>query len=466
MKDRPLRPHQTLLVRFSIAALSVVLLAAVGFLVLIEPFGRARLLGGVERVTREFHDDNARLHRAAVEKLGSRTRSELEDVPFELFGDDHAALRAFLDERSRAAEERAVRNSEAFADFYHHDLDARIAASATEEAARLRTGMALGFALLVAVLLAAQGIALYRLVLGPIHRMRRATESIGAGDLETRVPADATTELGRLGASFNRMVEELKASRDEVTEWNRTLERRVEAARDRVVQSEKMASLGRLAGGFAHEFNNLLGGILGVAQAAAHDDDLDEIRESLDVIERTAGRAALVSRNLLRFSRPGTARPTGQADVVGVLRDAVRLAEIDAAKRGVTMTLDAPNWLAVPGRDDEIHQVALNLILNAIQACDRGGHVSITLAESDDEAVLAVEDTGPGVPEAIRARVFEPFFTTRDGPTERGTGLGLAVSYGIVSAMGGRIEIVDAPEREGRPGGARFEVHLPQGAEA
>jgi len=429
--ERPLRPHQTLFVRFSIAALSLLLFAAVAFVVFLEPFGRARLLEGVEKVTREFHADNARLYRSTVQKLGSRHRSELEDVPYGLFGDDHEALQAFLERRALLAEERAVANSDSFAEFYHRDLDARIAASAEEEASRLRTGMALGFALLV-------------------------TESIGAGDLDAHVPDDATTELGRLGASFNRMVGELRASRDEVTEWNQTLERRVETARGRVVQAEKMASLGRLAGGFAHEFNNLLGGILGIAQAAAHDDDLDEIRESLDVIERTAGRASLISKNLLRFSRPGATAASGQADLVGVLRDALRLAEIDATKRDVTLHLDAPKWLALPGRDDELHQVALNLVLNAIQACDRGGRVEISLSTSGDEALLAVEDTGPGVPEEIRAEVFEPFFTTREGPDERGTGLGLAVSYGIVAALGGRIDIADAPT-----GGARFEVRLP-----
>jgi signal transduction histidine kinase len=212
-----------------------------------------------------------------------------------------------------------------------------------------------------------------------------------------------------------------------------------------------MASLGTLAGGLAHEFNNLLGGILGCAESARAENRDPSVAEDLDMIGRTAQRGARLVHSLLDVARPGQ-RSLERVDLLALVDDAVRTAGPSAERRHVSIVREGGPVPPVAGDAAQLHQVALNLLTNALQAVDDGEAVVVAVRREGPRAVLEVRDAGPGVPDADRDRIFEPFFTGRS----EGTGLGLFVSYGIVERHGGTIEVGTAPE-----GGARFTVRLP-----
>jgi two-component system NtrC family sensor kinase len=431
---------------FRLSVLGALLLLGLGLAVV------ALVRKGVQDVSGEFHDRNAALFRTTVEHMGDRMQSELADVPYGLFGDDRAALRDFLSERAGRMRDNASRTTARFTVSYRRRMEEEIDQSVNRSAVWL-VGLLAG-------LLVAHGLALYGLVVRPLQRLEKATRRISKGDLSTHVDESRSDEIGSLARSFNAMVERLRESRDEITEWNRKLERRVEEARERLVQSEKMASLGRMAGGVAHEFNNMLGGILGIAEEAGHDEDLEDVRESLRVIARTAARAELVTGNLLRFARPHPARPAEPIDLPAILRDARALVEADAERRGIALAIDAPETLTLPGRSEEIHQVVLNLLVNAVRAMPEGGDLTIRARTEGGTVRIDVEDTGVGIPAEHLPHVFEPFFTSRRGTEEPGTGLGLAVAYAIVAGHGGRLDIESEVGR-----GTCVSVLLPGGGE-
>jgi signal transduction histidine kinase len=264
-----------------------------------------------------------------------------------------------------------------------------------------------------------------------VERMRDQLATLTTG-LEREV-ARKTESLAQTLAERTRALDELTATKD------------------RLVQAEKMAGLGTLAGGVAHEFNNLLGGILGCLESARAEVREGGAREDLDVAERTTRRAAKLVDSLLGVARPGQ-RTFASVDLRAVVADVLVAATPAAERRGVRILREDAGEPVVLGDDGQLHQVALNLVTNALQAVDDGEGIVVATRVEDRTGVLEVRDEGPGVPAEHRARLFEPFFTGRPG----GTGLGLFVSYGIVERHGGRIEVGDAPE-----GGARFTVRLP-----
>jgi signal transduction histidine kinase len=217
---------------------------------------------------------------------------------------------------------------------------------------------------------------------------------------------------------------------------------------DRLVESEKLAGIGRLAAGVAHEINNPLGVILGYAKLLRRRADADAA-EDLQVIEEETLRAKEIVEGLLDLSRPlpaGAERVDLRAltdDVVSRLRDARLLDEVEVSVDGAA---------SAPGHPDKIRQVLVNLVRNAAEAAGAGGRVAVSVGQRDGNAEVAIEDSGPGIDPAVRGRLFEPFFTTKP----RGTGLGLAVSRAIAQAHGGELA-ADAAEG----GGARFALRLP-----
>jgi signal transduction histidine kinase len=232
-----------------------------------------------------------------------------------------------------------------------------------------------------------------------------------------------------------------------------------------MVVADRLASLGELAGSIAHEINNPLAIIAessgwlrtrfsradGIPEQVEADAEL-----ALDKIEKAVDRARRISQNFLRFSRSPDAivRDTNLEDLAA---EVVELTGKTAYHHGVSVAVISEpeaitNLLTDPF---QLRQVLLNLVTNAIQAVPKGGQVSLRLGGDDHEVSVAVEDNGPGIPEENIERVFEPFFTTK--PEGQGTGLGLAVSRGIVERLGGRIEI------DNRPGeGCTFRVVMPR----
>jgi two-component system NtrC family sensor kinase len=319
-------------------------------------------------------------------------------------------------------------------------------------AGRFRSDALLGLLILLGGVLVLLGLTMGILVLNPLSRLSRATERVATGHLGERVGLTSRDEVGRLGAAFDRMTAALAESRREIEELNRTLADKVEEKSRALVHAQTMASLGTLAGGVAHEFNNLLGGIQGIAADAIEEEDAEEVRDSLSMILRTARRACNITENLLRFSRPPT-REAKATDLSGLVSDALDLIGPEARHRSVAIEAKLEEMAPVEIDPGQIHQVVLNLLTNALHMMPEGGRLRVAVREDEGCALIEIEDSGPGVPPGDRKRIFEPFFSSR----EEGTGLGLSVSYSIVRAHEGEIEV------SGEPGeGAVFTVRLPR----
>jgi len=229
--------------------------------------------------------------------------------------------------------------------------------------------------------------------------------------------------------------------------------------RVRLAESERLAAVGELVAGVAHEVNNPLSTISAFAQLLLRDEPLSPpLRESLEVIRSETQRASQVLRDLLTFAR----RSEHQPELL-VLNDLVertarlRAYDMDLQRISCQLELD-PELPPVTGDARQLQQVVLNLVTNAIQAMgEGGGSLTLVTRGERDRVVLEVRDTGPGIVPEARAHIFEPFFTTK----RDGTGLGLSVSYGIVAAHMGAITVVDTG-----PSGTTFRVTLPTPDEA
>ena len=234
-----------------------------------------------------------------------------------------------------------------------------------------------------------------------------------------------------------------------------------------VIQSEKMAAIGQLTAGIAHEINNPLATIASCAEAmrsrlreGLDEQERAEVREDAQVIEEEAYRCKAILQNLLDLSRTTPASEAAWCDPVRVVQRTANLIQHSPALAGIRVEVDHDAGLPPAcASEDHLVQVMLALLSNAADAVAKDGRVSVTVRRhGEGEVVLSVEDDGPGVPEEIQDRVFEPFFTTK--PSGRGTGLGLAVAYGIVRAQKGRLEMHSEVGV-----GTRFDVILPVAAE-
>jgi len=227
-----------------------------------------------------------------------------------------------------------------------------------------------------------------------------------------------------------------------------------------LAQADKLSAMGLLAGGVAHEINNPLGAILAFAQLLRREEvDGEEQKDYLKEIEDSAVRCKQIVERLLRFARQGKREDRKSFSVNDVVADAMFLVEKSYLQKGVVLARQlAPDVWPVVGNANEVAQVLLNLITNARDAMDaRGGMIKVTTRNLPEEGavLLAVADTGGGIPPEVLKRIFDPFFTTK--PEGKGTGLGLAVSYGIIRDHHGRI---DVRSRVGE--GTEFEVVLPR----
>jgi two-component system NtrC family sensor kinase len=283
----------------------------------------------------------------------------------------------------------------------------------------------------------------------PIVELVGATRRIAAGRLDQQVAAPAHGEIALLAESFNTMLESLRQMKADLEEWGRTLEEKVEERTDelvqmqlRVAQSERLASIGMLAAGVAHEINNPLGGILALTSLAVEDlpDDHPD-RANLEEVVRQAERCRDIVRGLLEFSRQSEMHME-VVDVSRVLEDTVGLIGKQASFFNVRLVREwAPDLPTIVADRSQLQQVFLNLIVNAVQAMDERGTLTIRTARTPDEGMveIAFSDTGHGIPPEAIDRVFDPFFSTKQGG--QGTGLGLAIAYGIVTRHRGTIAV-------------------------
>ena len=237
---------------------------------------------------------------------------------------------------------------------------------------------------------------------------------------------------------------------------------------ERLLQSEKMASVGQLVSGVAHELNNPLTGVMGFSQLLLARDLDETVRTQIQTIYGEAERAAKIVQNLLSFAR--RRKPSKEmADVNGLVQRVLELRSYDFTARGISldMTLDT-RMAAVWADPDQIQQVLFNVIKNAEQSMldtNGGGKLTVVTRGTENGVRVSIYDDGPGIPPEIARRIFDPFFTTKEAG--EGTGLGLTICYSIIDEHGGRIWTENRVPTVERPegGGAVFHIDLPVGVE-
>ena len=263
----------------------------------------------------------------------------------------------------------------------------------------------------------------------PILALNSTMKRAGRGDLSVRADERRGDEVGELASAFNHMMDELESAQEAA---------RVQAAQ--LSHTEKMAAVGTLAAGVAHEINNPLAGIMNcIDSMIEHPEDAELRRKYLELSHDGLRRIERIVHNLLDFSRPRELRPE-RTSLNHCIRHVLELVEYRLTQRGIRIELDTePDGATVFADHFQMEQLLLNLVLNAITAMPEGGTLTLRTRTIGSEVIAEVCDTGVGIPDELRRRIFDPFFTTHE--PGKGTGLGLAVSRRIVQAHNGRIEV-------------------------
>jgi signal transduction histidine kinase len=298
-----------------------------------------------------------------------------------------------------------------------------------------------GAVCICAVLFVALAVVIHRPVLELQSKIARVRE----GDLFVHVDfADRNDEIGDLGRHFNSMVQQLRESRQEIERLHRT----------QISRAEHLATLGEMAAGLAHEIRNPLAGIAGVMEIVGRDlpsnspavSVLGEVRHEVVHINKIVTELLEIARPKPPVFRPG--------DLAAVAQHACLFARDQASVRQVTLeVLKGDPLPALEFDAGQIHQVILNLVLNAVQACNKGGSVLVEFSSGESTVTATVTDNGNGIPPDVLPNIFRPFFTTKGN----GTGLGLSLARRLVEDHGGRLE---ATSELGS--GSRFALVLPK----
>jgi len=331
--------------------------------------------------------------------------------------------------------------------------------------------LSLGFILIAAL---SVGFFVHRLVYVPLRDLEAGAKRLSSGNLEQTIPVRSADEFGQLAASFNAMTVALRNSEAELREWGRTLEQKVEKrtqelriAEAETARTEKLASVGLLAAGIAHELNNPLTGVLTFTTLLRKKmPDKSADAEDLDLVIRETKRCAAIIRRLLDFAREKTPEKKF-ADINQVIEDTARIIERPASFRDIEIALDLdPKLPQVWIDSDLIKQVIMNMLVNAQHAIEHEGNITVRSRllpepKSSEPGIgpvpmveIAVVDTGCGIPEKNLKRIFDPFFTSKE--VGKGTGLGLSVSHGIIRAHSGAIEVESTVGK-----GSTFRIFLP-----
>jgi two-component system NtrC family sensor kinase len=309
----------------------------------------------------------------------------------------------------------------------------------------------LGIILLAMFIISAVAMAVANHISQPIRAMADAAKKISEGDYSQKVQLSSDDEIGFLAENFNGMVSELVRAHQELRDWGETLERKVEkrtaelkAMQAHLIQSEKLAGVGKLAAGVAHEINNPLTCVLTNSSLMLSDLPPDDARrEDLQAIVNETLRCRKIVKGLLDFARQ--TKPQKQSINLNKLaEDVLLLVKNQASFQNISIQTELDSSLPMVLADaDQIRQVVLNIILNASDAMPQGGELFIRSCQEpkSKSVMLKISDTGPGIPEEIQNKLFEPFFTTK----QTGTGLGLAIAYGIMERHKGRLKVESTP---------------------
>ncbi|MBI1825199.1 MAG: HAMP domain-containing protein [Planctomycetes bacterium] len=351
--------------------------------------------------------------------------------------------------------ERAIADVEQVA----QHMDTVIARAQQDASDQLQfvTVMIVGLAGLLLIAALYLTVAQHRSIIAPLRRLRESTARMAAGDFQHRVHVTSSREFMDLAADFNRMADELDG-------FYRQLEEKVQQKSRELVRSERLASVGFLGAGVAHEINNPLGIIAGHAELLLRQLDKSErpmdraaACAALQIVRDEAFRCRDIIQKLISLARPGET-PRLPVPVYRVANDVVAMVGFLKQSKGRRIIVETTDGIElwVAGNEPELKQVLLNLVVNGLEAVDSGGEVRLAAKQEDGWINVSVSDNGVGMsPEALE-HAFEPFFRGRRGG-ERGLGLGLSISHAIIEAHGGRI----TAESAGLNHGSRFTIRLP-----
>jgi signal transduction histidine kinase len=313
--------------------------------------------------------------------------------------------------------------------------EASAQSGATNEMLGTTARLAVLFAVGATLFAAGVAYSVSRSVARPLAKIGAGAARMASGDLSTRVEVRGADEFADLAAELNAMAAALARHQEQL------------------VRSEKLAVLGSLAAGVAHEINNPLQVMLGYL--SLHRDRVPgELGIHLARVEREATRCKEIVDGLLQLSRPVQASAPAPVDLREVCEEVAEALRMAAGGRAPAIAVEGEG--SALGTRGRFRQVVFNLAHNAADAAGPSGAVRIRVARSEEAVDVAVSDTGPGIPPAVRSRIFEPFFTTKPG----GTGLGLAIARAIANALGG-----DVHAETGEAGGATFTLRVPRRAE-
>jgi signal transduction histidine kinase/CheY-like chemotaxis protein len=324
---------------------------------------------------------------------------------------------------------------------------------------------------LAAVLLA--GIAatiLAEKIIGPIRRLSARAIAISKGDLQQEISLHTGDEIEELADTFNKMTHELSLNRDEqkkliqkLSENNERLTSEIKAREqleEELINAERLRALGEMSGGVAHDFNNILGAILGRAQLLLEKIKNPDVKKGVEIIEKAALDGAETVRRIQEFTRVRVDERTFiPLDINQVIADSIEFTrtrwknESEAWGRPIEMVCDYGSIPQMMGDPSGLREVFTNLIINAVDAMPKGGVIRISTHVEEDLVIIEVKDSGIGMSIEVQKRTFDPFFTTKG---TRGSGLGLSICYGIIARHKGEIKL------ESRIGkGTTFKIHLP-----
>lgn len=296
-------------------------------------------------------------------------------------------------------------------------------------------------------------LVLYKFVSRPVARLEAGMKRLSKGDFETPIEIKSHDEMGLLAETFNTMAMDIKKYRERMENWTISLQDEVDKktneilnAQEQIINAEKLASLGRMAAGVAHELNSPLTGVLTFAHLlkSRTPPDRKEDIEDLEVIIEQANRCSKIIKGMLGFARKGVSEATS-IDINNLLEAVVQMVKNTAKFHNVEVAMELSKDLPKITIDpNQMQQVFLNFLTNAADAMDNRGNITIatrTISEGPDKKLLELEftDNGPGILPDNLGKIFEPFFTTK--PAGKGTGLGLPVSYGIIKKHGGEIVV-------------------------
>ena len=299
---------------------------------------------------------------------------------------------------------------------------------------------------------------LNRTVAKPVRRLKTITAQVAAGDLDHSLPVAGPREISQVATSFNQMLVALKSSRQQTQESIDSLQaanHELRTTRDELIRTEKMASVGQLAAGMAHEVGNPLGATIGYLELLKDELEAGRLRDLVVHALNETDRIDRLVRDLLDYAEPsgGAKEPV---DLTELTRETCALLEHQGVFKNLTCRLELPHSLPCASvARHKIQQVIVNLLLNARDASSSGGTILLQGGEDRHRVWLAISDEGMGIAPAEQTKLFDPFFTTK--PPGAGRGLGLSVCHRVIEESGGQIAVASA---EGR--GSRFTIWLPK----